>query len=173
MPFSFHTDKAVGVKYHLTFQRDLEKTMIKEIKAAVLEFITWVKEVGSKGRYPGWRVIPVYTPKIYETKYGVGWHYFKQGGRLRAFKVPRDEGRTEQLKKSLSAAFRTRLEPDIYWDTPYASYVMDRGKALTPGTSAKWPSELAQLYSGRLKAFLKKHLKGMVRYVKIHAEPDN
>lgn len=150
--FTFHVDAPVGVQYRLEIQRDLEKTMSKEIKAAVQEFIDWVKTAATNMSYPGVRRVPVYMPRLY--------------------KYPRKEGRTNQLRKSLSAAFRTKLEPDIFWDTPYASRVMQHGRVRTPGTTPQWPSELAQLFSLRLHNFLEKHLKGLSRYIIIHAEPD-
>jgi hypothetical protein len=170
---SFHVDTSVGVQFHLSFTHNIEKTLVAEIKKAALEFVQWVKTTGLTGRYPGWRSVPVYRESVHVRKYGRGWHYYKVGGSLRAFRVPRPEGETMQLQRSLTASFRTKLEPDIYWDTPYASHVLDRGKALTPGTTSKWPKKLAPLFSVRLRAFLKKHLRGMAQFVEIHTVADN
>lgn len=151
---TIHVDAAVGIQFNLDIPEGIKNTLARELKAGVAEFVDWVTSKGTAGTYPQVQKVPVYLPRNY--------------------RYPRKEGRTNQLRRSLRASFRTRFEPDIYWDTPYASHVMAHGRVRTPGTSAKWPTKLKHLYSMWLRHFLRKHLgRAVAERIHIHPEADN
>lgn len=131
----------------------IKQTMAAGIKAGVQTFIDWVKMKAVAMTYPKVNTVPVYLPRLY--------------------RYPRKEGRTNQLRKSLTAAFHSRLEPEIYWDTPYASYVLDRGRVRTPGTTARWPEKSRWEFQIWLRYFIKKEIGNAVDQITIHSVADN
>lgn len=147
-----HVDADVGVEYQMDISAAIKSMFAEELKRAVQEYIDWVKEKGMNQSYPKvWRV-PVYREKYYQ--------------------YPRKEGETEQLRKSLTAAFFKRFDPYIYWNTPYASHVVAHGRVRTGRTSAIWHKKLKDIFAVWLRYFLRKHLpRNIVSQITIHARP--
>ena len=150
----FHVDDPLGISYILEDKggSDTLKTFKREVKQAVQKFIDWVKIASVQLSYPKVSLVPVYLPSLY--------------------RYPRREGRTNQLRKSLTAAFEKGLNPRIEWNAPYASFVHEKSRVRTPGTSPDWHEKLRYQFSMKLRQFLRDLLGNIASSIKITSRPD-
>ena len=98
------------------------------------------------------QLVPIYTPAMHIAKYGVGVHFFRRNGKLYRFEVPRPEGMTGELRKSvMSVAIFIAGVMEFWWSAAHAKYVSKDSpfanpyikEALTPGTTLFWTRYLS------------------------------